>query len=140
MVRLTNKHEQHLSVLDDIARNLKPVGKARIASALVYKNSIVAVGFNRYKTHPFQSKYSANSASIYLHAENDVIVKALKILTPKEISKSTLYISRMKFVESNSPDMVRGLSKPCCGCMASLAAFSISKVCYTCDDGSYDWL
>lgn len=118
-----------------------PILRTRVAACLVYKNEIMSFGINRLKSHPFQAKFSKNSKSIFLHAETDAIKNALKRMTVEEISKSTLYVCRIKYNSSGKrKQFIAGLAYPCDGCQKAIATFNIKKVCYTCDDGGYKYL
>jgi len=70
--------------------------RARLASAVVYRNRIIAIGTNQKKSHPFQKKYAKNENSIYLHAEICAIVNALKRVDERVLSKSSLFVLQGK--------------------------------------------
>lgn len=137
------KSEAILKVLDKIAESIDPVANARLAAAVVYRNDIIAIGTNKKKTHPFQRRFAKHDMAIYLHAEIDAIKNSMRYLSLSELAKSTLYISRARYMDSEAhptPDkLVRGLAKPCEGCMRCIATFGIKNVCYTVDDGA-NWL
>jgi tRNA(Arg) A34 adenosine deaminase TadA len=123
-----------------IAIDSSTITRARLAACLVYKNEILSIGVNKLKSHPFQLKFSRHEDSIYLHAENDCIKNALKIVDTDILSKCTMYICRVKYHDSFRKTFMWGLSKPCSGCMRAIATFDIAKVVYTCDDGNYKYL
>jgi tRNA(Arg) A34 adenosine deaminase TadA len=133
-----------LNIIDRVAESVEPVSQARLAAAIVYKNDVVAIGTNKNKTHPLQSKFAKHEQAIYLHAEIDAIKNALRHLTHKELAKSTLYISRMRFDASEtkpvSTNLKRGLAMPCSGCMRAIKSFGIKNVCFTTDDQEFAWL
>lgn len=137
-VSTNSKHSKVIDLLAKIAFSVEPVAAARIAAAVVYKNDIIAVGTNKFKTHPFQAKFSKHPSSIHLHAETDAIKNALKILSQHELSKATLYIVRIKFFDEFKKKMVFGLAKPCPGCMKAIATFNINKVIYSLDFQGYE--
>ncbi len=114
--------------------------RARLAACIVYKNEVVSVGVNQLKSHPFQAKFSKNEDSIFLHAETDAIKNALKCISVEEISKSTLYVCRVKYCDTNKRKFIWGLSKPCAGCMRAIATFNIKKTVFTCDGEEYKYL
>jgi tRNA(Arg) A34 adenosine deaminase TadA len=130
-----NNHQKFLTLLSKVAVTVPPVAQARLASAVVYKGDVVAIGINRRKTHPFQAKYGKNSDSIYLHSETQAILLALKQLSLKELAKSTLYICRMKYESSAKEKFIFGLSKPCVGCQRAIAEFGIQNVIYSSEIG-----
>jgi hypothetical protein len=123
-----------------LAINPSSTNRARLAACLVYKNNIISYGINQMKSHPFQARFSRNSESIYLHAETDCIKNALRIIDINEISKSTLYICRIKYCDTSKKQLIWGLSKPCNGCAKAIATFNIKNVVYTCDNGFYKYL
>jgi tRNA(Arg) A34 adenosine deaminase TadA len=132
------KHRKHLDVLSKIADALEPVSNASIAAAVVYKNSVVAVGINQRKSHPFAAQFRKNEHAIYLHAETDAIKNALKHISVEELSKASLYIARTKQVSSTDDTRIWGLAKPCEGCQKAIATFGIRNVYYTCDDQGFE--
>jgi deoxycytidylate deaminase len=130
---------KHLKIMDNLfklAISVEPVGNAKIASALVYKNDIISYGICKNKTHPIQAKYSRNSDSIYLHAENDCIINARRYVNKNELSKSILYIMRVKRTCPKS-NFVCGLAKPCKGCMMAIEANNICKIVYSDNDNDF---
>ena len=141
--------DRFLSYLEKIAEAIPAAAhnrrgrvlRTRIAACVVYKNEIVSVGINQLKSHPFQAKFSRHEESIFLHAETDAIKNALKHIDVEQLSKSTLYVCRVKYDEHKSKKVqMRGMCKPCEGCQRAIATFNINKVVYTCDDGSHKYL
>ena len=113
----------------------------RFAAAVVYRNKIVSVGYNRMKSHPFQAKYAKNPEAIYLHAEVHAIKNALREINVEDLPKCELYISRVKRPKAGDDRFVWGLSKPCAGCARAIAEFGIKRTIYTCDEvGNYEVL
>jgi deoxycytidylate deaminase len=131
--------EKYFKILQKVAEAVEPVSRQRLSACLVYKNEIIGMGFNKKKSHPFQRKFSKHEEAIYLHAEIDAIKNALKNVDAETISKSTLYIMRVKYEDMNAKRFVRGLSKPCEGCARAIAQFGIKKVYYTTEEG-FDYL
>lgn len=134
-----SKHQKIFAQLEQIAANVEPVAAARIAAALVYRNEVLAVGHNKFKSHPFQKQYAKHEGAIYLHAENDCLINARKLYSDDIISKSTMYILRVKRPFEGSSDFVRGMAKPCKGCQRALTVFDIKNVYFTTDEG-FDFL
>lgn len=130
-----------------IARDVTPVAGARIASALVYKREILAIGVCENKTHPLQDKYNRHPSAIFLHSEISVIKNAVRVGVTEDIFKrSTLYVCRQKVdqtvVSSNGRKNVTkkwtsGLACPCKGCAAAITAFDIGEVIYSLDNSGY---
>ena len=116
------------------AIDVDPVGSAKIAAAISFRNEIISLGQNQKRTHPFQAKYAKNPESIYLHAETNAICNALNHINKSDLERSTLYIRRVKKPTRDAKDFVDGLAKPCAGCMRAIIAFGIKKVVYSTDD------
>ncbi len=117
-----------------------PVGRARLAAAIVVKNDIISVGHNRLKSHPFQARFGSNSDAIYLHAEIDAILSALRIINPEELSKAELYVARVKYADHHRNGFTLGLSKPCIGCQRAIQEFGIKRVIYSLDENGFSIL
>ena len=128
------------STLEAVAAAVEPFASARIAAALVYKNEIISIGYNQKKSHPFQRRFARRDECIFLHAETDAIKNALKLYDTTIISKSTLYISRVKCISSVNRKLTLGLSMPCSGCQRAIAAFDIKTVIYSTDYNNYKLL
>ena len=140
--RFLNYLEKIAEAIPAAAHNRRGrVLRTRIAACIVHKNEIVSVGINQLKSHPFQAKFSRHEDSIFLHAETDAIKNALKHIDVEQLSKSTLYVCRVKYDEHKSKKVqMRGMCKPCEGCQRAIATFNINKVVYICDDGSHKYL
>jgi hypothetical protein len=130
-------------ILQELARMAIGVPRVLNAKAKFYSYLKVGkqtfVGFNRPKTHPFQSTYKKNPEAIYIHAEIDAIMRANKAVKNLADKKSELYIARVKRDESNKK-WVWGNACPCKGCKLAIEKFRIDKVCYTTDEGYGVWL
>ena len=107
--------------------------RSRLASAVVYRGDLVSFGFNSLKTHPLQAKYSKNPFSIHLHSEIDAIKNALRHISQRELSRSTLYVARVKKEQITMRD-IQGMAKPCPGCARAIATFDIRNVVWTLDE------
>jgi deoxycytidylate deaminase len=136
----SNRHDKHINLLSKIASVIEPVAQARVAAALVHHNNIVSFGICRKKSHPFQAQFGKNKDSIFLHAETDCIKNALKVMSLKDVSKCTLYVCRVKFVDETKQKLIFGLAKPCSGCVRAIANFDIKKVVYSLDNEGYNIL
>ena len=139
---MTKRDRKFIDMLCKLATDVKPVGAARIAAAIVYKNDVISFGVNRYKTHPFQKKFGRNSDSIYLHAETDAIHNALRRVDVDVLQRSTMYIARMKKRKTTDGNFewVTGNVCPCEGCQRAIAEFGISRVFFTGEDGKIECL
>lgn len=124
-------------VLSSVALN-SDHHRSKHSALILYKNEIISVGFNRIKSHPFQKKYAKANEAIFLHAEISAIKQSLRRITLKELSKSTMYVARIRLNTENKPHFM--YSKPCDGCMRAIAEFDIQKVFYTEDGGNLSQL
>ena len=129
------KNEKRWALLEKVAIAAEPVRRSRLAAMLVYKNDVIAVGYNKKKTHPLAQRFQKHEEAIYLHAEIDCIKNALRIVEPEILQKCTMYVLRMKRPDRNPKTFVRAMSKPCCGCHHAIEQFGIKKVYYTTDEG-----
>ncbi len=137
-----SREEKYLNILEKMALslNLDSSHSSKIASCLVYKNDIISFGVNRTKSHPFQAKYCRHIKAIYLHSETDCIKNALRVSDEHTISKSTLYICRVKYADKSKVNTTRGLSRPCIGCMKAITTYNIKKVVYSCEGNKFEYL
>ena len=111
---------------------------AKLAASLVIRNEIISIGYNSYKTHPLQKRFSKNIEAIFKHAEVDCIINALRHVDPSDLERSTLYVHRVKKLTKDHDYWSDGYSEPCCGCKQAINHFKIKKVVYsTEEDGSY---
>lgn len=105
----------------------------KIAAGIAIKGTLISVGRNSKRTHPFAAKYRKHKEAIYLHAEAAAISNALNHIDKDDLRRATLYIHRVKHPDSRSQDWIDGLSKPCEGCMSAIVAFGIRRVIYSTD-------
>ena len=132
MIHNNNKrHDRIMNMLARTAYEKSPEDSSKHAAAIVYKNELVTIAWNEFKTHPLQAKFTLDDSRTYLHAEINVIRKSLNHLSLLELSKSTLYVARiMKSGEW-------GMSCPCKACQQAIIAFDINKVIYTTNPNEY---
>ena len=127
---LPRKLKKAMGELEALAENrTEGASKSFHVAGVYFKGKLVAVGYNSYKSHPMQKLWSRNKESIFLHAEVAVIIKALRVLTQQELSKSTLLVAR----KGKTKKLIT--SKPCMGCMKLIAEIGFSSVRYTTEEG-----
>jgi len=102
--------------------------KFPMAAAVVKKNRIIGIGWNRMKSHPFQAKFGKNQDAIFLHAEIHAIKNAIKDHSLDELRGARMIVLR-------KTARGYGLAKPCIGCMRALVEFGIETVHYSTSDG-----
>ena len=101
----------------------------------MYKNQVLAVGFNTNKTHPIQKKYNRYRKMEYgfsepmpkLHAEMSCLMQIKNM--DLDFSKVELYIYR------ENRDGNLAISRPCAACMKMIDKLGIKKIHYTTDGG-----
>ena len=132
------RYSDTISLLQTIIRDVDEESefftKQKLAATVIYKNKIIAIGFNQYKTHTLQKKFSKNDKSIYIHAEIQAMLRSSRFLEWKEMRKSILFVARIKFKKPGSSEIVSGLAKPCIGCQEAIKHFFIPRVIYSLDD------
>jgi len=132
--------DRHINTLLRVAEAIEePVRCFRLAAGIIYKNTIVGIGVNQYKTDPFQAKYGSNDKAIYLHAEIAAIKNSLRQMDVDDFRKSTLIVVRVKRKHLTGP-FIPAISKPCKGCQRCIAEFDIRNVIYTGEDGNVHYL
>lgn len=115
--------------LHEIARRVKPVGKARIVAGIYHRERLMAVGFNQMKSHPLQQRFSDRPSRIFQHAEIAALVQFQRRHPPELLANCEMVISRArKTVERH---WQFGLVRPCCGCFRALTHFSVRSVTYS---------
>lgn len=123
------------NILERVAIANEPVSRSRIAALLVHRNEIIAVGYNKMKSHPMAKRFQKHEEALYLHAEIDCIKNALRIVDVDYLSKCTMYVLRVKHPENDNKKFIRGMAKPCCGCAMAIETFGIKKVYFTTNEG-----
>jgi tRNA(Arg) A34 adenosine deaminase TadA len=98
------------------------IGCSKHAAALVYKGSILCTGVSKQKSHPLMKRFSDHEKKIYLHAEIDVIVRAISRYGVEILPECSLFVLRI----SRGGNI--GLSKPCAVCARAIDAFKIKEV------------
>lgn len=136
-----SRTKRQLDKVADIAASDGNDYRERVAAGLMYKGTFLSFGRNRKKSHPFQKRFGKNEDCIYLHAEIDCLVNATRNQVPLDIiSKSTLYVARVKKYHPSAVEYEWGIAKPCVGCQRAIASFDISDVVYTADRNEFDCL
>jgi len=127
--------KKHSITLMSTAKEIEePVRCFRLAAGVIYRNILVSVGVNSYKTDPFQARFGTTVHAIHLHAEVAAIKNALRNLSVDELHKATLIVVRVKKREHDKLYEAT-IAKPCSGCQRCIAEFGIKNVFYTGKEG-----
>ena len=124
--------------LFDLATITYPVANARIVACVTNKRGIpIAFGTNQRKSNPIANRLLVDSGkpagAMYLHAEMDAILKALRRLGNDDRFEEkgiTLFVARAKRTHPGS-NFVSGLALPCKACTSLILRTNISKVVFT---------
>lgn len=125
MFEFTIKDQKYMSLAAKIAAGSIPYAGARVVSIIVNRNSILSIGVNNSKTHPFQAKFSKNEHALFWHAETRAISLALKKGYSDLLKKSSMYVLRL--TKAGRP----AFSMPCPGCAKAISVHKIGKVIYS---------
>jgi deoxycytidylate deaminase len=93
----------------------------RVGACIVHAGHVIAVGFNKNKTHPLMGRVK------HLHAEVDAL---LHVKDVKKTYGADIYVTRC-----NKNGRV-GMAKPCETCMGHLRTAGIRNVFYTDSQGA----
>jgi tRNA(Arg) A34 adenosine deaminase TadA len=136
-----NYKNKFMDICFDLAKINDRVAGARVAAALVYRNrEIISIKTNVLKTHPFQAKFSTNPKACFLHAENHVILSALKSrdISTSDLEDCALYICRASQTNYKYKNMFyKNIAKPCPGCMRTIIEFNIPAVFYSISNDNF---
>lgn len=114
----------------------------KIGSVLVYKNKVIAVGYNTKKSHPYQKmlnkyrsqngrEFDINKRHNYLHSEINCLLNAKDL----NINWNKVYI----FIYREDKNGNLAMCKPCSSCVKALKENKIKKVFYT-DKNGYNYI
>lgn len=116
---------------------LSDYNRIHIGCVAVYKNHVLAVGYNTNKTHPLQMKYNRYRERKYdgdftqkLHAEMSCLnqIRDMDI----DFGKVELYIYR------EDRNKTLAMCRPCAACMRAIDDLGIKKIHYTTYGGFAD--
>lgn len=115
---------------------LSDFNRIHLGCVMVYKNKVISVGHNTYKTHPVQKKFqddvdfdrNGNVSHLHAkHAEIDCLVSVKR--EDIDWSKVEVYIYRARKIKPY------GMARPCKACMKALQNKGIRHIYYTTDYG-----
>lgn len=119
----------------EMAKNsskLSDYPKQKIGAVLVYKNRVIANGYNVVKENPLQKYYNryrgfdTDTAKNMLHAEIMCILRVKDL----DIDYSKVHI----FVYRECKDGSLAIAKPCAACMQAIKDLGIKNIHYTGDN------
>lgn len=129
-------HDLIFGDMFSVAKIVEKVGNARVvASIFDKKGNFVSEGYNRMKTHPFQKRWGTENENIFLHAEIDAIISAIRAgrYVIDEFKECSIFVCRAK-QNMKKTKWMTGLALPCKGCQRALAHFGFKNVYYTEND------
>lgn len=110
-------------------------GKARIGCVVVYKNTVLAKGWNSNKTHTDQAKFNIwrykNNGNKYLPQKMHSEVAALSKIKYLDIDFSKVHV----YVYRELKDGHIAMARPCEACIAAIKSLGIKNIHYTTADG-----
>jgi len=97
------------------------IRSSKHAACIIKKGELLSVGHNQLKTHPMMLKFSNNQNKVYLHAEIDAILNAIRRYGADILSGSDLYVLRLGKLNQIA------FSKPCETCAKAIEAFGLNS-------------
>jgi len=104
----------------------RPVSGKNICACLYDKRGkIISTGINSFnKSHPIQERFGSDSYKIFLHAEIDAVVRALRKVKYDSLSGFNLAITRV------CQDGSDAQAFPCDGCIEALKYYKCDSITY----------
>ena len=136
-----NRKIMHLFKLAEAASEMSDFPRARLGCVVVYKKSVIGVGYNTTKENPMQAVYNkyrpfnnGDSVDPYqfkntIHAEM-MAISRLRKRSDIDFSKCRVVVFR----KTRNGEIA--LAKPCPACEKAMRDLGIKKVYYT-GNGSY---
>ena len=124
MMKIETKFEQAAKAVAMTASGVGQRGTFRLGSVLVYKNRVVSVGVNSYKTHPV---LATRTQWPFLHAEQHAIIRQ----GIENCEGLILYVARV--LKNND----LALAQPCSVCSSLIEEVGIKQVVYSIDGGDF---
>lgn len=122
-----------MRTLELLAQEKTPeIRNHKLCAAVVHKHrEIISIGYPKRKTHPLQAQFAKNTHAVYLHAETDALIKAIRIGYKFDQRHTSVYVARVKQISSSVKEFIKGDSTPCTGCMSLIEHLGIVKVHWT---------
>jgi deoxycytidylate deaminase len=134
---VTDRDIKIMNVLRNMVEDVPPVRSARLIAAVAHRGNILSFGSNSMRSHPFQQRFGRNSDAMFWHAETNAIYNFLRHHNSDDLSKTSLYVMRIKRPSESSKNWVLGMSRPCKGCQKCIMDFGIPRVIYTTDNQTF---
>ena len=138
--RLTETRIQHYLDMAHNACFYSDNSKARLGSVIVYKNKIIAVGWNQEnKTNPLQKEYNKlrgydpnqSSSRNTIHAE----FAAMNKIKDDDIDFNRVHLFVYRIKKNGAP----GYARPCPACMGLAKSLGIKHIYYSTENGKNSW-
>jgi tRNA(Arg) A34 adenosine deaminase TadA len=134
---LTVKDLRILRNLQVMAQDVAPVKTARMAAAVAIRGQVMALGNNQLKSHPWHNRFRKNDDALFWHAETHCIHNFLRKHDLHLLPRATLYVVRLKHVNSLTKQLELGMARPCKGCMGCIEDFGIPRIVYSNREGGF---
>jgi len=134
---MNKKFKKVIEISYAMAGRKKAVQRCKHFSFIFYKNKLLSIGSNNYKTHPFNLKFNyvnrqKNKISSFVGTHSEM--KAFLKLRKKNCEGLTLINTRIN--RNNEIDY----SKPCRGCCDMIKSLNFKEVYFSNKKGSFDFL
>jgi tRNA(Arg) A34 adenosine deaminase TadA len=126
-----------MNTLRVIVEDVPPVTGTRMAAAVAIRGTVLSMGNNQLRTHPFAARFGKNPDALFWHAETKAIHNFIRKHHPDDLQKATLYVMRIKRPLTNNKKWVMGMARPCKGCYACVQDFGIPRVVFSNADGGF---
>lgn len=125
-----------VETLKVLAREKPPeIRNFRICAGVIHKHrEIISIGYPRRKSHPLQAQFGPREQAVYLHAEVEALIRALKV--NYEVTKNTsLYVVRVKhkgpYYGVAPEEFEEACASPCKGCLGFIKHCGVTQVYWT---------
>lgn len=133
--------EKIFDLLFSEATSLEPIFDSCIVAGLVRRGRLLITQRNLKKTHPLAARWSKHPEAVHLHAEAGLILRAsLEGMTMEQIAECDVLIARAMYLDRTRAVKVRGLARPCIGCIGLLAHYRVKRVGWTTRISGHEFL
>lgn len=120
-----------MNTLRVVVEDVPPVTGTRMAAAVAIRGTVLSIGNNQLRTHPFAARFGKNSDALFWHAETKAIHSFIRKHHPDDLQKATMYVMRIKRPHGNNRKWIMGMARPCKGCLSCIQDFGIPRMIYS---------